>query len=443
MKYPPMPLAMLALSLALFSANSHAQTGPIDFASAMVTISEVSGVHQLRVLVRDAETTAWYGGHTYNVAFTGTITASGEYDQWTRLSPESEDMLNAFAGADEDPLAYTGASQSLTLHGVTQIDGFGIEVLGPGTGPVSISGVEFRATPFATSGPLLPIGNFFPYDYTVDGDFTPDGFVRPGGPRPETIMPCFLDDTRTFLEGEAWGGYAAAGDHVQVTTAPTLRFRSSVATSYIYTLFGQGVLGGDYETIGFTNAEANFVCEYTTYLVVSDTGIDCLGCPSIGANCAEQVHAAHIDSYVIPSGFGNKAHAKSTPPIGDIIDGTVADVGPQGYTLGVGVTLLTIGISYPDADNDGIVDGTEIPEDQLVLFRVDPQSGDVTVLPSTPDYTLNTIDADTDTLGVFGLAASPAWSPESQMPLPAAAPGTLLALTLLATRALKKHRRHP
>jgi hypothetical protein len=89
-----------------------------------------------------------------------------------------------------------------------------------------------------------------------------------------------------------------------------------------------------------------------------------------------------------------------------VLNGTSFDVGPDGLTAVGGGDLATITISYPDADQNGIVDGTSIPETHLVVLHIDESTGDVTTLEGTVNTTANTVTVTTDSFSVFVLAQS-------------------------------------
>ncbi|MBI1317521.1 MAG: hypothetical protein GC168_01045 [Candidatus Hydrogenedens sp.] len=423
--------AMLSAACLFACVNAYGQTAAMDFASVEVELSEVGGSQEVRLLIRDAATAHWYGSNSRSIAAPGFITYSAAYDFWMPMATEDEAVLNAFAGADERPVAFSGTPELLSVYGVTQIDGIGFQILG--SGRLAIQRAEFRTTPFATSGPALLLDTYFPFDYTIDGDYTPNATTYPFGERQETLLPVFMDDTRTTTLGNCWGGYAAEADHLQMTQSKQLRFRIGAAGSYVYTLFGKGPLGGDPGTDAITAAEADFVCDFSRYMVLDGSGISCVSCPSFGATCADGIHAR--EGYYIYSDIGGK----SAPLLDEVIDGTVMNVGPQGYTFG-GAPMVGIRIAYPDADQNGIVDGTGIPEGSIVLFRVDPLTDEVIILHSTIDTDLNEVTADTEALGIFGLA-SPGFAPVPES-LPVGGTLQVLLLVLPALGVLCVRRRY-
>jgi hypothetical protein len=89
-----------------------------------------------------------------------------------------------------------------------------------------------------------------------------------------------------------------------------------------------------------------------------------------------------------------------------VLDGTSFDVGPNGLTAVGGGNLATVTITYPDADQNGIVDGTTMPESHLVVLHIDHDSGDVTELEGTIDTTANTVTVTTTSFSVFVIAQS-------------------------------------
>lgn len=132
------------------------------------------------------------------------------------------------------------------------------------------------------------------------------------------------------------------------------------------------------------------------------------------------IDRSSTNGFVLPSSVGTVA-------------GTgVFDVGPDGLTADGGGTLATITISYPDADNDGFVDGVfgqanVLAESDLQAFRIEEGSGVVTVLPVTVDASANKVTFTTDTFSIFG----PGGELEA-LPLPLSWMAPAAALLLLA-----------
>jgi len=81
-------------------------------------------------------------------------------------------------------------------------------------------------------------------------------------------------------------------------------------------------------------------------------------------------------------------------------------------TLGSGQTQLLGGqtaavtVSYPDTDNNGIVDGTQAQADKLALYAYDAGSGTWERLPTTLDTADKTITGQTPHFSYFGLLAA-------------------------------------
>jgi hypothetical protein len=125
-----------------------------------------------------------------------------------------------------------------------------------------------------------------------------------------------------------------------------------------------------------------------------------------------------------------------------VLNGTSFDVGPDGLTAVGGGDLATITISYPDADQDGIVDATSIPETHLVVLHIDETTGDVTTLEGTVNTTANTVTVTADSFSVFVLAQSDDLPGVPLMPWAVAALTLVMLVSgqLLAKRSLHSSR---
>jgi hypothetical protein len=83
----------------------------------------------------------------------------------------------------------------------------------------------------------------------------------------------------------------------------------------------------------------------------------------------------------------------------------------QEITLSNGTILIKparVSLSYPDADNNGIVDGTTIPEATLIIYRYDEVDGKWEPLPNQiiePDN--NIISGLAPDFSIFGIAGTP------------------------------------
>ncbi|MFA6239516.1 MAG: FG-GAP-like repeat-containing protein [Candidatus Hydrogenedentales bacterium] len=125
-----------------------------------------------------------------------------------------------------------------------------------------------------------------------------------------------------------------------------------------------------------------------------------------------------------------------------VLNGTSFDVGPDGLTAVGGGDLATITISYPDADQNGIVDGTSIPETHLVVLHIDESTGDVTTLEGAVNTTANTVTVTTDSFSVFVVAQSEDLPGVPLMPWAVAALFLVMLVCgqLLAKRSLRSSR---
>ncbi len=123
-----------------------------------------------------------------------------------------------------------------------------------------------------------------------------------------------------------------------------------------------------------------------------------------------------------------------------LVPGTSFLVGPTGLTGAGGVDLAIVTIEYPDADQDGTVDGTKLRENHLVMLHVD-EFDLATELGSVPDPDANTVTATTKSFSTFELAES-----ESIPGLPIAPWAAFVlcsALGILALGAIHAQSRHP
>ena len=130
-----------------------------------------------------------------------------------------------------------------------------------------------------------------------------------------------------------------------------------------------------------------------------------------------------------------------TPTLPDdivaLIDGTTFVVDPAGQTAQGGGDLATVTIWYPDADQDGYIDGTTYHEDHLAIFRTDQSGGNPIALQGAVDPDANTITVTTECFSLFTVAAG-----DSGLSL---SPWVLLALlgVALLGGGLLLMRRHP
>ncbi len=152
------------------------------------------------------------------------------------------------------------------------------------------------------------------------------------------------------------------------------------------------------------------------------TGVD-LSVPSGALPGATPIS---IDRVTVPGGV------TLPPSVSEVVDGTVFEVtGLESLTAGSTVTIV---IEYPDADNDGIVDGTTINELDLEPFVIDSATlATQLVTPFTIDPVANTItfDIDAELFGVGGkIGSSLLVSLAGSSGAPAAVPLALLPLLL-------------
>ena len=89
-----------------------------------------------------------------------------------------------------------------------------------------------------------------------------------------------------------------------------------------------------------------------------------------------------------------------------LISGTTFAVGPEGQTAQGGGDLATVTIWYPDADQDGYIDGTSYHEDNVAIFRTDQSGGNPVALYGTVDPDANTITVTTECFSLFTVAAA-------------------------------------
>ena len=113
-----------------------------------------------------------------------------------------------------------------------------------------------------------------------------------------------------------------------------------------------------------------------------------------------------------------------------LISGTTFAVGPEGQTALDGGDLATVTIWYPDADQDGYIDGTSYHENNVAIFRTDQSGGNPVALYGTVDPDANTITVTTECFSLFTVAAADPGLPLSPWVLAAlvaaALPGGLL-----------------
>lgn len=392
---------MVACTLAFSCAVATAQiaTGPVDFHSVRFVLGTNTGLQQISILVRDDATEQWYASSPVFTSASGPYTTEANSATWTQLEAADAFSLNQFTGADEAPITLLAPPGSWAATGVTQIDGLGFLLLGTSPGPLDITACTVFESVADTTGQnmVVPINGY--YIYTVDGDYTIDGSEYPFPPRPETVLPGRLDALGVEVTAHAWGGYAADGDHLQITDDGRIRFRTCLPGSYAYTFFEDGISGRTPEETFVPEDEEAFSCELTQYAQYNyETGeVECQPCMVFGALCSEGVITGTQDYYTY-------VDAKSLPPFDTVINNTLLDLGPDGYTLGPGIPMLNVQLFYPDSDNDGIVDGYGVAEEDLIFFQIDKLTGEAHVLDATLDASGNSWTAETETLGLFGLA---------------------------------------
>ncbi|GAG06923.1 unnamed protein product, partial [marine sediment metagenome] len=106
---------------------------------------------------------------------------------------------------------------------------------------------------------------------------------------------------------------------------------------------------------------------------------------------------------------------ESVPPAGNLS----FTLNYRDITLSGGVMLqkpARISITYDDADDDGLVDGTTIPETTLIMYRYDAADGKWEPLPGQiADSDNNTISASTPGFSTFGLAGIPKFPEDAEI----------------------------
>src|SRR5690606_33031231 len=72
----------------------------------------------------------------------------------------------------------------------------------------------------------------------------------------------------------------------------------------------------------------------------------------------------------------------------------------------------TLTVNYPDFDNDGLLDGTTLPEELLVLKRFNENTNRFEALLSNEvNGTDNQIEATTNKMGIFAILGEVPYSP--------------------------------
>jgi len=114
-------------------------------------------------------------------------------------------------------------------------------------------------------------------------------------------------------------------------------------------------------------------------------------------------------------------------PIGEYVKVTVTN----GQTVVNGSAPAVLTLTYLDDNNDGIIDGTSLSEDGLVLGYYNGADKSWEVLSTTADPSANTLTADTSSLGLFAAGKSKSRPTICGMD-PGSSSGLLQALLLLA-----------
>ncbi|MBI2447247.1 MAG: hypothetical protein HYV48_01765 [Candidatus Omnitrophica bacterium] len=126
-------------------------------------------------------------------------------------------------------------------------------------------------------------------------------------------------------------------------------------------------------------------------------------------------------------------------PADDVLTTTISQTNPQGTTEGANTSLtnfrsielegdptllksVTVTIPYDDADNDEIVDGTNIPEEDLKLWWYNTETGEWEKIPDTEiDTTKKQVKAEMGHLSDFAVGSEDTTAPSAPSGLSATA----------------------
>jgi len=95
----------------------------------------------------------------------------------------------------------------------------------------------------------------------------------------------------------------------------------------------------------------------------------------------------------------------------------------------------SIRLYYEDADQDGVIDGTESDESELFIYFFDPATGEVLPIQGTVQWIDNYVQAPITRFGVYALgspvkADEGTWDPDAEMPVSGTAGLIVCALLL-------------
>ncbi len=251
----------------------------------------------------------------------------------------------------------------------------------------------------------------FQYKPSTGTTWTAVAAADPSQPNPSLTAPYFVHWDVTGLAAANYDLRAVATNLQSQTdpNPPTI----TVAVDPVAYDIDETDLGGKVQKAQTVNNGAPSLIE------TGDAGTRQLAQVSIPAGA---LTASTVTVTVVNNPSGAPAAQPSLASIGAAIQVTLSN----GQSLLVGGRTAPLSLSYPDANNDGIVDGTNVQAAQLLIYSYDPVSGQWTKqFPSSVDSVNHLVTGSTPHFSYFALFA------------PSAAPSNTVATVQVACNPLR------